>query len=48
MPTYFLLLTMTPEGREASLEDPERLLRLEAELEVPGVECMGLYGVLGD
>lgn len=48
MPTYFLLLTMTPEGRAASLEDPERLLRLEAEVQVSGVECMGLYGVLGD
>ena len=48
MPTYFLLLTMTPEGREASLQDPERLLRIEAETEVPGVECMGLYGVLGE
>ena len=47
MPTYFLLLTMTPEGREASLDDPQRLLRIEAETEVPGVECMGLYGVLG-
>ena len=47
MPTYFLLLTMTPDGREASLGDPQRLLRIEAETEVPGVECMGLYGVLG-
>ena len=47
MATYFLLLTMTPEGRAASLEDPDRLLRIEAETHVPGVDCMGLYGVLG-
>ncbi len=47
MATYFLLLTMTPDGREACLDDPLRLLRIEAETDVPDVECMGLYGVLG-
>ena len=47
MPTYFLLITLTPEGREASFEDPARLLRIERETERSGVECLGLYGVLG-
>ncbi len=48
MATYFLMLTMTPEGRAASLDDPERLLRIEAEIQAEGVETMGLYGVLGE
>ncbi|MYE47708.1 MAG: GYD domain-containing protein [Chloroflexi bacterium] len=48
MATYFLLLTMTPEGRAASLEDPERLLRIEAEIQAEGVATLGLYGVLGE
>lgn len=48
MATYVLLLTMTPDGRAAMLEDPESLLRAEHETEVPGVDCMGLYAVLGD
>ena len=47
MATYFLLITLTPEGRAASFEDPGRLLRIEREVEGPGVECLGLYGVLG-
>ena len=48
MPTYILLLTMTPEGREWMLDDPESLLRAESDISVPGVQLMGLYGVLGD
>ncbi len=48
MATYFLMLTMTPEGRAASLDDPERLLRIEAEIQADGVETLGLYGVLGE
>ena len=48
MPTYILLLTMTPEGRERMLDDPESLLRAESDVSVPGVQLMGLYGVLGD
>ena len=48
MPTYILLLTLTAEGRESTLKDPERLLRAENDVAVPGVSCLGLYGVLGD
>ena len=48
MATYFLMLTMTPDGRAASLADPERLLRIEAEIQAEGVATLGLYGVLGE
>ncbi|MEE8337181.1 MAG: GYD domain-containing protein [Dehalococcoidia bacterium] len=48
MATYILLLTLESEGRERMLDDPESLLRAEGEIAVPGVQLMGLYGVLGD
>ena len=48
MATYILLLTLTPEGQEAALNDPEYLLRVEEAIRVPGVQPMGLYGVLGE
>ena len=48
MATYILLLTMTSEGRERMLDDPESLLRAQSDVSIPGVQLMGLYGVLGD
>jgi uncharacterized protein with GYD domain len=48
MPTYILLLTLTPEGRERVLSDPDTLLRAEREVHVPDVTCMGIYGVIGE
>ena len=48
MPTYILLLTLTPEGRERTLSDPDALLRAEREVHVPEVTCMGIYGVIGE
>ncbi len=48
MATYILLLTLTPEGQEAALTDPEYLLRVEEAIQVPGVQALGLYGVLGE
>ena len=48
MATYFLLLTLTPAGRDCMLSDPGSLLRAENDISVPGVQCLGLYGVLGD
>ncbi|MDP6605997.1 MAG: GYD domain-containing protein [Dehalococcoidia bacterium] len=48
MATYILLLTLEAEGRASMLDDPESLLRAEAAISVPGVQLMGLYGVLGD
>jgi uncharacterized protein with GYD domain len=48
MATYILLLTLDSEGREKMLSDPESLLRAEAAISIPGVQLLGLYGVLGD
>lgn len=48
MATYILLLTLTPEGRQRMLDDGESLLRAEGAISVPGIQLMGLYGVLGD
>ena len=48
MPTYILLLTLTPEGRERALADPDTLLRAERAVRVPEVTCMGIYGVIGE
>ena len=47
MATYILLLTLTPAGQRAALNDPEYLLRVEDAIQVPGVQPLGLYGVLG-
>ena len=48
MATYILLLTLTPEGRETMLDDPDSLLHAVETIEVPDVDTLGLYGVLGD
>ncbi len=47
MATYVLLLTLTPEGREQGLADPEHIRRAEERCATPGVQILGLYGVLG-
>lgn len=47
MSTYVLLLTLNTEGRRRMLTDPDSLRRAENETEVPGVQCLGLYAVLG-
>lgn len=48
MATYILLMTLTPEGQANAYRDPEYLLRVEDAIDVPGVQPMGLYAVLGD
>ena len=48
MATYILLLTLTPEGRQMMLDDPESLMRAEEAIVAPGLEVLGLYGVLGE
>ena len=48
MPIYIQLLTLTPEGRERTLEDPESVRRAQYEINVPGIELLGEYGVLGE
>jgi uncharacterized protein with GYD domain len=47
MATYILLLTLTPDGQQMALRDPQHLLRAERELGVPGVQALGMYAVLG-
>ncbi len=47
LPTYIQLLTLTPEGRERALGDHEYVLRAQQAISVPGVQMLGLYGVLG-
>lgn len=47
MATYILLLTLTAEGRAETLEDPGFLVRAAKETQVPGVDWLGLYAVLG-
>lgn len=47
MPTYIQLLTLTPEGRERTLRNPEHVLQAQQEVKVPGISVLGLYGVLG-
>ena len=48
MPTYILLLNLTPEGRGKMLEDGEMLRRAEDAIVIPGTTVMGVYGVLGE
>jgi len=47
MATYILLMTLTPEGQERALADPEFLLKVENQIQVPGVMTLGCYAVLG-
>ena len=48
MPTYILLLSLTPEGRHRMLYDPDRLLVAEQEIDLPNTGVHGLYAVLGE
>ncbi len=48
MSTYIQLLTLTPEGRAKTLEDPTSVLRAHDSIHMPGVQELGLYGVLGN
>ncbi len=47
MPTYIQLLTLTPEGREKALGNPERVRWTQDHIEDDEVRVLGLYGVLG-
>lgn len=48
MATYILLMTLTPAGREAMLANPETIRHVEASLDVPETQVLGLYAVLGE
>ena len=47
MATYILLLTLTPDGREKALADPDYLIHVEQSIHVPGLQTLGVYAVLG-
>jgi uncharacterized protein with GYD domain len=47
MATYILLMTLTPEGQFRALEDPNYLLHVESEIDMPSVQTLGVYAVLG-
>ncbi|MCZ6866466.1 MAG: GYD domain-containing protein [Dehalococcoidia bacterium] len=48
MTTYIQLLTLTPEGREKVLRNPESVLRAQDGVKISGIQVLGLYGVLGE
>ena len=48
MAQYIMLLTLTPEGRGKMLTDPDHLLRAESEINMPDVQTLGVYALLGD
>ena len=48
MPTYILLLTLTPEGRQNALHDPDSVRRAQDEIATPGIQVLGIYGALGE
>lgn len=48
MATYFLLMTLSPEGRQRVLDDPTSMLHAQQSIHIPDIQVLGLYGVLGD
>jgi uncharacterized protein with GYD domain len=42
-----VLLTLTTAGRERMVDDPQSLVKAASSISMPGVQCLGLYGVLG-
>ena len=48
MPTYILLLSLTPEGRNRMLNSPDRLLIAEESINIPETQVHGVYAVLGE
>ena len=48
MATYILLMRLTAEGQVRALNDPNYLLRVESEIDMPAVQTLGVYAVLGD
>ena len=47
MPQYIVLLTLTTAGRERAVDDPQYIVKAPSSISMPGVQCLGLYGVLG-
>src|SRR4029450_6710098 len=47
MPTYILLSTLTPEGRQTLHKNPDRLEEADKEIAEFGCKVIAQYGVLG-
>ncbi|MGH2611076.1 MAG: GYD domain-containing protein [Tepidiformaceae bacterium] len=47
MPQHIVLLTLTTAGREPAVDDPQSIVTAASSISMPGVQCLGLYGVLG-
>ena len=47
MPTYVLLSTLTPEGRQTLHQGPDRLEEVNREIEAFGCKVLSQYAVLG-
>lgn len=47
MPTYVLLSTLTPEGRQTLHKNPDRLEEVNKEIEELGCKVVSQYAVLG-
>ena len=48
MASYIQLFTLTPEGQERLLQDPEWVLRAQHAVRIQDVQVLGLYAVLGE
>ena len=47
MANYILLMTLTREGQEAVLANPDYVAQAGTDIQMPDVTNLGLYGVLG-
>jgi uncharacterized protein with GYD domain len=47
MPTYVLLSTLTPEGRQTLHKNPDRMMEVNKEIEDFGCRIVAQYAVLG-
>jgi uncharacterized protein with GYD domain len=47
MPTYILMSTLTPDGRQTLHKDPDRLEQVNKEIEDFGCKVIAQYAVLG-
>ncbi len=47
MPTYVLLTTLTPEGRQTLHKNPDRLIEVNKEIEQFGCKVLSQYAILG-
>jgi uncharacterized protein with GYD domain len=47
MPVYILLSTLTPEGRQTLHKDPDRMEKVNKEIEEFGCKVISQYAVLG-